>query len=93
MLFGDSDTTASQILANVLRLASYFTDETITLDGVERHILRINTDGQEQNSPGFIGVAWDGLLLTSGDQIVGDTMDLQGLPKEDIRHVIMSQDE
>ena len=93
VLFGDSDTTASQILANVLRLASYFTDETITLDGVERHILRINTDGQEQNSPGFIGVAWDGLLLTSGDQIVGDTMDLQGLPKEDIRHVIMSQDE
>lgn len=93
VVFGDGSTTTDYILQNVIRLASYFTDEEITLDGVTRHILRINTDGQNQNDPGFIGIALDGLILASGDLVIGDTNDLRGLPREEVRHVLLSQQE
>ena len=92
-MFGDGSTTTNYILQNVIRLASYFTDEEIVLDGVTRHILRINTDGQDQSDPGFIGIALDGLILASGDLIVGGTEDLRGLPREEVKHALMSQQE
>lgn len=64
------DHTLSSISTFVTLLSTWFEDDTITIDGVQKHVLRVNMDGDTHDT-GFAGVVWNGFLITEGDQITG----------------------
>lgn len=63
------DQTLSNISTFVTLLSTWFEDDIITVDGVAKHVLRINMSGDTHDT-GFAGVVWNGFLITQGDQII-----------------------
>ena len=69
--FGESTSqTVASVNAFLLKLASWFVDDTMEIGGVSRRVLRIAMNGTASGGTDFAGLVFDGMLITGGDQIV-----------------------